>query len=162
MTDPANAFQLYAVTLSSAAIIGIVGGGPGRKLLPRGHAPWHTGPGSDKGYKGNNSLRGCNLSLNSFRQRREITNMFERKILLLDVWQQTAKKIMGPSREVWITTKQHFHPHRWRGQRSFLEKLIELNSYLCLRPCAAQDLMDQGSRRRPERQARGKRKKRRV
>jgi len=78
------------------------------------------------------------------------------------MWQQTAKKIMGPSREVWITTKQHFHPHRWRGQRSFLEKLIELNSYLCPCPCAAQDLMDQGSRRRPERQARGKRKKRRV
>jgi len=111
--------------------------GPGRKLLQQDLARWLTGPGSDKGYKRNNSLRRCNLSLNSFRQRREVTNTFERKVLSLDLWQQTAKKIMGPSRQVWITTKRHFHPHRWRGQRSFLEKLIELNSYFRLCPCAA-------------------------
>src|SRR5215469_15613664 len=145
----------YAIAWLRQLTLGSGLRGPGRKLLRRGLTRWLTGPGSDKGYKGNDSLRRGHLSLNSFTQRREVTNTFERKILSLDLWQQTAKKIVGPSRKVWITTEQHFHPHRWRGQRGFLEKLIELNSYLCLCPCAAQDLMDQGSRRRPERQARG-------
>jgi hypothetical protein len=100
--------------------------------------------------------------LKSLRQRSEVAQRLERQILLLDLRAQTAQKIVDPSRKVWITPEQHLHTHGWRRQSSFLENPVKSESYLCLCSGATDGLMEQRSGRRPERQMRGKKKKRRV
>lgn len=95
-----------------------------------------AGPGTDEGNKRDNSLRCRNLGLKSCRQRGEVSERFEREILLLNLWPQTAEKVVGPSCKVWITTKQDFHSHGRSGQPSVQKYSMKVESYLCVRPRA--------------------------
>src|SRR3979411_3152485 len=75
---------------------------------------------------------------------------------------QAAEQIVDPARESWITAKQDFHAHRWRGEPGLLEHLMKGQADLCVGAAAANRLMDNGGHGRPKRQARRQRQKWRV
>ncbi len=100
--------------------------------------------------------------MKSFWQRSEVAQRFERQVLLLNLRPQAAEKIIDPTREVRVTPEQYLHTHGWRRQSSLLEDAVKSESYLCVCPGATDGLTEQRSSRRPNRQMRGKKKKRGV
>jgi hypothetical protein len=65
----------------------------------------------------------------------------------LNLWPQTAEKIVNPQGEVRGGTKQHIHSHGWRRQRGFLEVLVESDAYFWICSSALDSLASKGNAR---------------
>ncbi len=58
-----------------------------------------------------------------------MTERFEGDVMLLNLWPQTAEKIVDLQYEVWRTTQKYFHSHGGRRQAGLLKVPVESDSY---------------------------------
>src|SRR5262249_8714299 len=110
-------------------------------------------PSSDHGHERSHCLRHRHFGLKSLWKRIEVAQRFKRDVPQLNLPAQAGEKIVRPSCEVRLTPKQHLYTHARCRQVSFQEHLMELDSYLHIRPRLTHDLMEQRCRGGKQRQA---------
>jgi len=93
--------------------------------------------------------------LNSFQESVYIAQAFKRKIELLYLRQQSAKKIVDPEHGCGIISHGNFHLQSWCGQASLLKGTVEGKAHLRIPTGAFKRLSNERCARRPKRQMRG-------
>ena len=83
-----------------------------------------AGPGSDECHTWDGVFRPFHRGLDSFQESVHIAQAFKRKIELLHLRQQGAKKIVDPQRGCGIISHGNFHPQSWCGQARLLKGTI--------------------------------------